>query len=105
MNPWRRIRHGFLTTPSVACGLRGWRGHNRSAMDAATQDRNERRLTELEIKASYSEDLLDRLNEVVVRQQAEISALQRALQGLRDQALAEPQATFRSLRDELPPHY
>ncbi len=31
-------------------------------------DRTEERLTALEIKASYSEDLLDRLNEVVVRQ-------------------------------------
>ena len=69
-------------------------------------DTVDQRLTELEIKASYSEDLLDRLNEVVVRQQAQIEALQRALSALREQALAAPQQpAFRSLRDEIPPHY
>ncbi|KPF42555.1 SlyX protein [beta proteobacterium AAP51] len=77
--------------------------------DARMEDRMEARLTELEIKASYSEDLLDRLNEVVVRQQAQIDALQRALLALREQALAEPgtasQPGLASLRDELPPHY
>ena len=72
---------------------------------ASDQARNEARLTELEIKASYSEDLLDRLNEVVVRQQAQIDLLQRALAGLREQALEAAQPAFRSLRDELPPHY
>lgn len=71
----------------------------------STALRHEARLTELEIKASYSEDLLDRLNDVVVRQQAQIDALQRALAALREQALAAPQPAFRSLRDELPPHY
>ena len=70
-----------------------------------TPHRIETRLTELEIKASYSEDLLDRLNDVVVRQQAQIDALQRALAALREQALETPQPAFRSLRDELPPHY
>jgi len=77
-------------------------GRTREPMD----DTVDQRLTELEIKASYSEDLLDRLNEVVVRQQAQIEALQRALSALREQALAAPQQpAFRSLRDELPPHY
>ena len=70
-----------------------------------TPHRIETRLTELEIKASYSEDLLDRLNDVLVRQQAQIDALQRALAALREQALETPQPAFRSLRDELPPHY
>ena len=74
-------------------------------MDNPAEDRTEARLTELEIKASYSEDLLDRLNEVVVRQQAQIDALQRALGALREQALQAPEPAFRSLRDELPPHY
>jgi SlyX protein len=74
--------------------------------DDPLQDRTDARLTELEIKASYSEDLLDRLNEVVVRQQAQIEALQRELVRWREQALAAPQQpAFRSLRDELPPHY
>ena len=33
------------------------------------------RLTELEIKASFTEDLLDQLNLVIVRQQDQIDAL------------------------------
>ncbi|MBP6901508.1 MAG: SlyX family protein [Burkholderiaceae bacterium] len=74
-----------------------------------TDDRSEHRLTELEIKLSFTEDALDRLNEVVVRQQAQIDLLTRELLALRSQAAqaaSEPGATpFRSLRDELPPHY
>ena len=67
--------------------------------------RIEHRLTELEIKASYTEDLLDRLNEVIVRQQAQIDQLRRALAEAQQQASAAEPAPFRSLRDELPPHY
>jgi SlyX protein len=67
--------------------------------------RTEHRLTELEIKASYSEDLLDRLNEVVVRQQAQIDLLVRELAALREQGAAMDRESPRSLRDELPPHY
>lgn len=67
--------------------------------------RTEHRLTELEIKASYAEDLLDRLNEVIVRQQAQIERLQREILALREQAGPADGATPRSLRDELPPHY
>ncbi|AVS77605.1 SlyX protein [Paracidovorax avenae] len=64
------------------------------------------RLDELEIKASYAEDLLDQLNVTVYRQQQQIDALQRALVALRQQ-LPEPggTATGGSLRDEIPPHY
>lgn len=80
-----------------------------TAMDdeaASREDPIADRLTELEIKASYSEDLLDRLNEVVVRQQAQIDALQRELLRWREQALAAGQQPgLASLRDELPPHY
>lgn len=66
----------------------------------------EQRLTDLEIKSSFQEDALDQLNAVVVRQQQQIDGLLRALTDLRGQ---EPDAdvprSFRSLRDELPPHY
>ena len=68
-------------------------------------DRTERRLTELEIKASFSEDLLDRLNEIVVRQQAQIELLLREAALWRQQAGSEDAPAARSLRDELPPHY
>jgi SlyX protein len=38
-------------------------------------DEAARRLTELEIKASFTEDLLDQLNQVIVRQQQQIDTL------------------------------
>lgn len=64
----------------------------------------DRRLTELEIKASFTEDTLDRLNAVVVRQQDQIDRLLREIARLQQAPAAEPAAP-RSLRDELPPHY
>jgi SlyX protein len=63
------------------------------------------RLTELEIKASFVEDTLDRLNDVVVRQQTQIDLLVRELMQLRQQANAGDAPAAGSLRDELPPHY
>lgn len=71
----------------------------------APDDAIERRLTELEIKASYADDLLDTLNQLVVRQQEQIDVLLRELVHLRQ--VAEPQGapTVRNPRDELPPHY
>ncbi len=63
------------------------------------------RLTNLEIKASFSEDLLDRLDQIIIRQQDQIDRLTRELQWLRQQAPAEGATAPRSLRDELPPHY
>ena len=66
----------------------------------------ERRLTNLEIKASEAEDTLDRLNDVIVRQQGQIDRLLREVAQLRAQlARTEEASTLRSLRDELPPHY
>lgn len=65
----------------------------------------EQRLTDLEIKASFNEDALDRLNEVVVQQQRQIELLMRELLELRRQPAADNAPAFRSLRDELPPHY
>ncbi|MDO9093815.1 MAG: SlyX family protein [Rubrivivax sp.] len=63
------------------------------------------RLTELEIKASFAEDTLDRLNDVIVRQQAQIDALVREVAQLRAQSPGDEGPALRSLRDELPPHY
>lgn len=66
----------------------------------------EQRLTDLEIKSSFTEEAVDQLNAVIVRQQQQIDALLREVAALRqqqaDDAAARP---FRSLRDELPPHY
>jgi len=64
------------------------------------------RLTELEIKLSLTEDLVDELNRTVFRQQEQIDLLQAQLRLLYSQMQtntgpAEP----RNLRDEIPPHY
>ena len=74
-------------------------------MDDHDTDEADRRLTALEIKASYTEDLIDHLNDAIVRQQALIDALIQELRALRAQQPGDQPPTFRSLRDELPPHY
>ena len=65
----------------------------------------EQRLTELEIKASYADDLLDTLNQLVARQQALIDLLLREVGRLRQQGDPQAAPVVRNLRDELPPHY
>lgn len=65
----------------------------------------EQRLIDLEIKASFQEDLLDQLNQVVVRQQQQIDALLGELGQLRRTLMdAAAGAPAQSLQD-LPPHY
>ena len=66
---------------------------------------SDNRLTELEIKLSYAEDLAETLNEIVTRQQAQIDWLMREVQELRRRRDEDGLPGFRSLRDELPPHY
>jgi SlyX protein len=69
------------------------------------EDSTAQRLTELEIKASFTEDLLDKLDQTVVRQQTQINALISEILHLRQQ-LSNPQNESQSnLRDDLPPHY
>lgn len=69
-------------------------------------ERVEQRLSDLEIKASFTEDLLDQLNLTIYRQQQQIDDLLRVVADLRKQV---PQAgesgAARSLLDERPPHY
>ena len=65
---------------------------------------SEERVTELEVKLAFAEDLLETLNQTVFRQQAQIERLQREVRELRDTLQGLP-GEQRSLRDELPPHY
>lgn len=65
----------------------------------------DRRLTDLEIKASFAEDLVDTLHQIVIRQQGQIEQLAREVSALRQQMPEAAAQPFRSLRDELPPHY
>lgn len=74
-------------------------------MPTTNDDRCERRLTDLEVKASFADDLLDELNRLVARQQAQLDRLEREVTELRRQAATEPLGSTVDLRDELPPHY
>ncbi|MGE0100335.1 MAG: SlyX family protein [Hydrogenophaga sp.] len=65
----------------------------------------EQRLTELEIKVSYADDLLDTLNQQVARQQDQIELLLREVSRLRQRGDIGESPTQRDPRDELPPHY
>lgn len=64
-----------------------------------------RRLTDLEIKASFTEDLLEKLDEVIVRQQQQIDFLMREIGQLRQPSTEGDIGVSRNLRDELPPHF
>ena len=64
----------------------------------------EARVTELEVKLAYADDLLDGLNRTVFRQQTQIERLERELRELCDMLQSLP-VEQRSLRDDLPPHY
>jgi SlyX protein len=65
----------------------------------------ERRVNELEIKASFTEDLLDQLNLALYRQQQQIDSLILQVAQLRQQSPDSGAGATRNLRDELPPHY
>lgn len=65
----------------------------------------ERRLNELEIKASFTEDLLDQLNLTLYRQQQQIDSLILQVTQLRQQSPDPGAGATRNPRDELPPHY
>jgi SlyX protein len=78
--------------------------HNH-AMEQANE--LEQRIAELEIKAAFSDDLLDVLNRQVARQQDQIEMLAREMLLLRRQVAAagSGEGAPASLRDEIPPHY
>ena len=70
-----------------------------------TMTDTERRLIELEIKASLADDMLDQLNNTIFRQQEQIDRLILEIATLRQQLPEDSNTPFQSLRDELPPHY
>ena len=65
----------------------------------------DKRLTDLEVKASFTEDLVDHLNDLVARQQEQIDLLIREVGKLKDRAPDAGGGASRDARDELPPHY
>lgn len=66
----------------------------------------ESRLTELETKLAFAEDLLETLNQTVIRQQGQIDLMQQQLRLLHQRLQAIlPDDDARNPRDEIPPHY
>jgi SlyX protein len=74
-------------------------------MNTTPAQETDERLTRLEIQLAYAEDLLDTLNTLVAQQQDQITRLLREVGQLRRQREDDAPGGFRSLRDELPPHY
>lgn len=74
-------------------------------MNTNPAQETDERLTRLEIQLAYAEDLLDTLNTLVAQQQDQITLLLREVGQLRRQREDDAPGGFRSLRDELPPHY
>ncbi|MFN3715570.1 MAG: SlyX family protein [Thiobacillus sp.] len=63
------------------------------------------RITEVEAKLAFAEDLIDALNKTVFRQQEQLDLLQAQLRVLHRQLRDALPAEDRNLRDEIPPHY
>lgn len=65
----------------------------------------EARLNELEAKVALAEDLLETLNQTVIRQQVQIDLLQQQLRLLHQRLQDALPDEARTPRDEIPPHY
>jgi SlyX protein len=65
----------------------------------------EDRITTLEIKLSFTEDLIDQLNQTIYKQQQQIEFLYRELKSIKEQASSGNSAGNSSPKDEIPPHY
>ena len=68
-------------------------------------DTIDQRLTNLEIKATYTEDLVEQLDKIIARQQQQIDLLLREVKELRQPVADNISTTGRILRDDLPPHF
>lgn len=66
---------------------------------------NDARLTELETKLAFAEDLLETLNQTVIRQQGQIDLMQQQLRLLHQQLQDALPDEARTPREEIPPHY
>lgn len=63
------------------------------------------RITNLEIKLSFTEDLIDQLNQTIYKQQQQIEFLYRELKSIKEQAGSGDGVASNSAKDEIPPHY
>ena len=65
----------------------------------------EARLNELEAKLAFAEDLVETLNQTVIRQQAQLDLMQQQLRLLHQRMQEAIPDDARAPRDEIPPHY
>ena len=65
----------------------------------------ESRLTELETKLAFAEDLLETLNQTVIRQQGQLDSMQQQLRLLHQRLQDTRPDEANTPRDEIPPHY
>jgi SlyX protein len=65
----------------------------------------EARLNELEAKMVFAEDLIETLNQTVIRQQEQIDSLQQQLRLLHQRMQESRPDEIHTLHDEIPPHY
>lgn len=63
------------------------------------------RLTDLEVKVAFQDDLLDALNLTVTRQQQQIDLLQEQIRVLYQQLRSNQPGNDPSAGHEIPPHY
>jgi SlyX protein len=65
----------------------------------------DQRLTDLEVKASFAEDLLEQLNQIIIQHQGSIEKLTKEIINLREISASQDPKDQRNLRDEIPPHF
>ncbi len=65
----------------------------------------ESRLSEIEIKLSFTEDLVEELNRTVARQQQQLADLEQQMRDLRLQLQRNLPAETETPGHEIPPHY
>lgn len=75
------------------------------AMPNSTHENIVARIEALEIKASFADDAIDKLDQVIIRQQLQIDLLIKEITDLRQTQSQDSTSTPRNLRDELPPHF
>ncbi|MBK7501431.1 MAG: SlyX family protein [Polaromonas sp.] len=74
-------------------------------MPNSTQENIVARIEALEIKASFADDAIDKLDQVIIRQQLQIDLLIKEVTDLSQSQSQDSTSTPRNLRDELPPHF
>jgi SlyX protein len=75
------------------------------SLELTSTERLAERVAELEIKLLDAEDTIEAMNRSLFRQQQQIDFLLQELKSLRQQMPSSGPGEFRSLLEEVPPHY